>query len=343
MATRIDHKDVGDVWQPQATFTVGGTPTDPTNLTVKQRDPTGTITTLANNVLVSGLNGSSTPVAKTGTGVFKLNPGVQLSAAGYWAVNFKGTGAAEAAETHEVIADPDPFTADSGLSSRALVTLAEAKDWLQQQNIDTSNDLDLVRVINDMSDRIHQEAEREFKVSGTNPQTRYFDVPAGGSPDPWYIDGQWMGDRSTWRRTVPVGDMAATPTQVQIIDMNWTTVLETVAAGDILSLPLNRQPWQPITHLRFQMDVTSLAEGMRVAVTGTWGFPAVPGNIRQATLDAVASVMDRDVEHYRQDLASPVGEEGGVTVMVGGGRQRLLSLPPSAAAVAWSYRPPSVG
>jgi hypothetical protein len=78
---------------------------------------------------------------------------------------------------------------------------------------------------------------------------------------------------------------------------------------------------------------------MRLEVTGTWGFPAVPGNIRQAALDAIAAVLDRDVESYSTDLA-PMQQQGeGTNVIIMGRSPRLLSLPPAALAVAWSYRP----
>jgi hypothetical protein len=46
---KITHYDQGDVWMPQATFTVNGTPTDPTTLIVKIKDPAGTITTITEN------------------------------------------------------------------------------------------------------------------------------------------------------------------------------------------------------------------------------------------------------------------------------------------------------
>jgi sulfite reductase beta subunit-like hemoprotein len=57
--------------------------------------------------------------------------------------------------------------------------------------------------------------------------------------------------------------------------------------------------------------------------------------------------MDRDVEHYRQDLgfsgATATPGAGGTVVMIGGGRTRLTTLPPTAQAVAWSYRDLLVG
>jgi hypothetical protein len=341
---KIAHYDIGDIWLPQATFTVGGTPTDPTNLTVRQQDALGVETVLLNNVSVATLNAGSTPIAKVSTGVFKANPGIALTAAGYWFVRFEGTGAAAATEEHQAIVDPSEFTLDGGISTRALVGLAETKDWLQQQNINTDNDLELVGVINDISDRFHYEAAREFKPFSTNPAVRNFDITWTGRTEPWYIDGQWMGDLRTTNRTIQIGDMASAPTLVRILASDWTTLLETVSAGNIASLPLVRQPWEPIRELQFQSSVTSLQPGMRVEVTGTWGFPAVPGNVRRAVLDSVAASYDRNVEHYSQDV-TPAGSapEGGTTIVMSYGAQRLLALPPSATAVAWSYRDDRVG
>lgn len=227
---------------------------------------------------------------------------------------------------------------------RALVTLAEARDWLNVAATVTVDDPEIERVIDDLSDRFHEEAEREFKVNGTNPQTRTFIAEPAGRRQPWYIDGDYIGDYNIGRRRIRVGDMAATPTQVQLMDTNWTTVLETVALANITALPSARTtPWAPITELEFQTDVTSLQQGMRVKVTGSWGFPAVPGDVRQAVLDAIAVVLDRDVEHYRQDLSAGGAQDGGTTVVIGRTGQRFVSLPPSAAAVAWRYRQPNLG
>jgi hypothetical protein len=329
---QITHGDVGDTWVPQATFKVGGTPTDPTNITVKVRDAAGTVTTLGP---VSGATGGS-GIVRVSAGVF--NTVIPITAAGYWYANFTGTGAAAASEDHEYRADPSLFSAAGGIDTRALVGLGETKDWLQTQNIDTGQDLDLVRVINDISDRFHQEAEREFKVSGTNPQTRVFSIGDLPRTQPWYVDGEYMGARNTASRTVKVGDLTSF-TAVSILDRDWTTVLESPAVGLVTGHPMVRATWQPITELELHQTVTTLGSGMRLSVTGNWGFPAVPGDVRQAVLDAVAAVMDRDVEHYRQDLgAVAASQEGGTVVMVGRSGGRLLSLPPAAQAVAWRYR-----
>ena len=94
-----------------------------------------------------------------------------------------------------------------------------------------------------------------------------------------------------------------------------------------------RQSWQPIRALNFNARYLTLYAGYRCEVTSTWGFPQVPGNIRQATLDAIAYTLDRDVEHYKDDLG-PVS---------GGGTALALSLPPTTAEIVAYYRDSVVG
>ena len=337
---QVTHVDIGDLMVAQATFkNAAGADADPTNLTVKQQDPAGTETVLLNNVATSGLNAGTTPVAKTATGIYKLSPGVEATLSGWYAFNFKGTGAVAAAEEFLYVADPSEFTTNSGISTRALVTLSEARDWLQHTQQEMPEGLEVVRVINDVSDRIHYEAAREFKPLGANPAIRLFPIDPGGAPDPWYVDGQYMGDRNRWNRTINVGDLAAVPTTVEILDRDWTTVLETVSAGEITSHPMVREPWEPIQALELHSDAGNLSAGMRLRVTGTWGFPEVPGNIRQAALDAIAAILDRDVENYSTDLA-PLQQAGpGTNVIVTGSSSRMLNMPASSLYTAWSYRP----
>ncbi len=336
---KIQHYDLGDTWTPQATFTVNGSPTDPTQVTARVKKPDGTITVLGP---VSGGTGGG-GITRVSAGVFQVP--TTFDASGYWFVRIEGTGTAAGAAEHEAVVDPSEFTASAGLSARALVGLAETKDWLQRNNIETGEDLEVVRAINDMSDRfIEESGMREFKPWMTNPSTRTFLIEDLGSRRPFYVDGQWMGDQNANNRRVQVGDLTSF-TAVNIIDgTNWSTVVEAITPlTKIEAHPLVRAPWEPIRELEFRGDVASLYAGMRVSVTGVWGFPLVPGNVRQAVLDAVAYTLDRDVESYRTDLGPAAGtQEAGTTIVFGGG-SRILSLPPSAQAVAWGYRGISVG
>jgi hypothetical protein len=340
----VETRNVGDRATPQWTWEVNDVPTDPTQIIIRQQTPAGVESIVTTAATPSALTPSSTPLARVSVGVFKLNPGVSLNASGYWLFRGEATGVAESAAPDFVYKTlPSEFTADAGLDLSALVGLQEAKDWLQQRNIETGDELELASVINDVSRLFQEEADREFKPAAANPQTRSFSVIPSGPSEPWYVDGVYLGERSLLARTVYVGDLASF-TQVQIIsDADWTTVLETVPLASVTGHPMVRNPWEPIRYLELQTDTMALRAGMRVAVQGTWGFPSVPGDVRRAVLKAVAAEMDRDVEHYRQDYGTPAPEEAGTTIMIGQGSQRMLSLPPSVLAVAWRYRDPVLG
>lgn len=162
---------------------------------------------------------------------------------------------------------------------------------------------------------------------GTNPQTRVFDVEPANA----------------YYHSISIDDLAAAPSQVQIIGSDWTTVMATVSSGDYTLYPRVRATWQPIRKILFRSTVLPLRYGYRVSVTGTWGFPAVPGTVRQAVLDAVAENMDRDVEHYTQDLGPQPTGQGTNVIVFGSNRPQVISLPPSALAVAQQFRDPIVG
>lgn len=325
---KITHYDIGDRWTPQATWTVASVATDPSQIVVRLQDPTGTESVVTTASSPSSLTSASTPLARMSQGVYQLKPGVSLTAAGYWYVRFEGTGTAEASEEFLTIVDPSEFTSDAGLSTRALVGLAETKDWLQQQNVDTGEDLDLARVINDVSDRIHYEAGREFKPITAGSVTRTFPV-------------------TDYCSTIYVGDLnvLSTSSPMSVLAYDGVTTIKTFATADLVTYPLVKQAWEPIRKIQIRSTAyTGLMPGQWITVTGTWGFPSVPGNIRQAALDAIAAIMDRDAEHYRQDLGTvtPGGEAGNVVVLQQS-QPMFLSLPPSAFAVARSYKDQLLG
>jgi len=329
MAVKAENKDIGDRATPQWTWTVGGTATDPTQIVVKQQDADGLETTVTTASSPATLTTASTPLARMSAGVFKLSPGIALSKQGYCLVRAESTGTAEAAAPDFLYkVGPSEFFSNAGLANWALVGLQETKDWLQQQNIGAPDDLELVRVINDISQLFTEEAEREFKNydSTSSATVRMFDV-----------------DESIYYKgLVDIGDLSAAPTLVRVLAEDGTSPA-TIASTDYSVRPRVRKSWEPITGLQFKTYAYQAQPYMTVEVTGVWGFPSVPGKVRQAVLDAVAEVMDRDVEHYRQDLGAQEQGEGQNVIVVGSMRPSILTLPPRALAVAREYQRVFVG
>ena len=280
---KIAHYDIGDLWTPQMTWKIDAnndgvpdTPTDPSQIVLRLQTPAGVESVYTTASSPSALTSASTPLARLSAGVFKPNPGIALDSAGYWFLRAEGIGAAQASEEFQAIVDPSEFTADGGLSARALVTLSETKDWLQQQNIDTSDDLELVGLINDISDRIHYEAGREFKPVSAGESTRTFEV-------------------DTWARCVYVGDMATLSTAsspVAFYAQDWQTNTYNVAQADVTASPMTARGLAADSQAGVPAERADALAGYARGRAGHLGLPGGAGQHQ-------ASGPDRDCRRAR--------------------------------------------
>ncbi len=142
----------------------------------------------------------------------------------------------------------------------------------------------------------------------------------------------------TWQdflaRKVYIGDANAI-TLVTVNDQNGT-LSETVASPARVSFPRTRQPWEPITALYFPALATSastLTPGNVLEVTATWGFPAVPDDVRVAVAKMVLVRYVADVAPSGSSLADALNQQGFDVGMAFA----------SAQAVKRSYSIPLVG
>jgi hypothetical protein len=155
------------------------------------------------------------------------------------------------------------------LSARALCNSEDVERLVPGFQFDEPTEDAITDLINQESELAHERAGREFQPISNGPSQRLFDV----------------GDREQASRIVRIGDAAAvTAVAIQALD---GTILETVAAGSYVPLPRVRQPWQPIRELWFPASgvaapASALTTGRVIAVTATWGFPAVPDMLRGA-------------------------------------------------------------
>lgn len=83
-------------------------------------------------------------------------------------------------------------------------------------------------------------------------------------------------------RTVRIGDCALVDGLELQNELGDTTA--TVDPSTVLFLPLVRQEWQPIEEIKLPTGATA---GRYLEVTGVWGFPSVPEDIREACVKRV--------------------------------------------------------
>jgi hypothetical protein len=157
--------------------------------------------------------------------------------------------------------------------------------------------MELINLINAASDAILDLADREFKVDGTNPQTRKFDFPEALT---------LPASQSGWHRNwlLAIGDLT-TRTSVTIKNRIDGTTVQTMLTADIDDLPRVRRSWQPITSLRLRN--LSYSDDYYAEVVGNWGFPLVPPKIRQACKVTVATWFDRDIRTFSETFSIEEG------------------------------------
>lgn len=159
---------------------------------------------------------------------------------------------------------------DDTIPGRDLCTIEDVLRYVPgyAENQDTLTDNTLRALITAESHEILRVTEEEFVAYGTNPQTRVFDLT----------------DYDVRRRRIPVGAMASAPTIVSTVTQDGTAV-ETVDPLSVVGTPRTRAPWEPITELWFPTGALTPAqmfEGYVVSVTGDFGYPSIPPDIREA-------------------------------------------------------------
>ena len=79
--------DKGDLVRVTVTFSVGGVTTDPTTITLKVKNPAGTVATYTYALA---------QIVKSATGIYYKD--ISVTTSGAWYYNFAGTGTVEAAD-----------------------------------------------------------------------------------------------------------------------------------------------------------------------------------------------------------------------------------------------------
>lgn len=215
---------------------------------------------------------------------------------------------------------------------RLLPNYQEPTDSTEQTNADTF----LLDLIDSASQKMHELAGREFVslddtgTAGGNdwpapPVTmRAFDV---------LINATTPTDPAIgWKRTkyLKVGDLASL-TAVDYGDP-WQVTRFSIDLALVRAKPLVRAPWQPIRTLEIFGDVWSTQV---YDVSGRWGFPQVPMDVRLAAAEQAAIWAGRDLRNFSQAFLEAVA--------AGASPTEPRSLAQSVFDTAVAYQIPDLG
>ncbi len=244
----------GDLVRLSTTFTVDGTPTDPTTVTLTVQEPDGT---KSDYVYLT-----HPEVVRDSAGVYRAD--ITVDQAGLWAWSWKGTGTAAGVD------DGAFSVAVSNIGGPSLCSIDDVK--LARRDF-TSGALDeLIEAL------IVRASEAVMDYCGRRPRPlitgdRTFDL----ARRPYYLE---PGE-------VFIDDLSATPTAAVVLDRDGDIAQTLTVADHLEMLPRNRQSWQPITRVRLRRSAPRPPSGAALRLTGTWGWPQVPGFMVEATVETV--------------------------------------------------------
>jgi hypothetical protein len=191
----------------------------------------------------------------------------------------------------EVFIEIRPHAPDA----RVLCTRADVIRLIPGYADDPGTDGILDDLIQAESQTWLRDTSREFVAIDAAPAARLFPI---GAPE----------ERT---RTVWIGD-ASSITGVEIQDQSAAT-LETVALTDWHPIERTREPWEPIRGLWFpsgSLAPATLSAGNFVEVTASWGFPAVPHDVRLGVARMTLVRYLADVSPAGSSLADALNEIG---------------------------------
>lgn len=240
----------GDTVVITNTFSVSGTPTDPTAITVVLTDPDGDATTYTSGV--------DSEVTNPSTGVYTLT--VAVDAPGLWQFVWTGTGTA---------ADVEAGTFRVLPTSTVYTSVDELADYLKTSNV-TVNDSFLALAVESASRAIDDFCSRRFYADATATARTFAPL------DAYCLR---VDDFFTTTGLVVKTDTSDNGT----FDTTWSV-------SDYELEPLNGlmrgTPW-PYTSIRAVDSETFPTAGLRsgsAEVTARWGWSATPAKVQQATL-----------------------------------------------------------
>lgn len=272
--------DTGDKYEFRQEFrNKAGNLSDPATVSLRIKQPSGTI--------LGPFTWAATEVTRESLGLFYYEK--TLDSSGRWQAEWTTTGEPTLKEYEDVVARESQFTGepDNVLSDRALVTLEDALDYCEINPGDVELYDDLIRHVNAVSIRAHNVSGREFVSFDLPGATRVFDLDAFRFPRELQAE-------------LFVGDLA----DLDSISFDGTA-LTVDQFGVVVALPRVREEWEP--YRRVRLSGLSYSRSTVVSVTGDWGFPAVPEDVRLAALRQIKYWYGRDLAKYSETFQEAEG------------------------------------
>jgi hypothetical protein len=250
----LTHYDANETFSVTATFTVAGTPTDPTTVAATAYKPDGTTTAYAY---------PSANISRTSAGVYVVTG--TADQAGTWYVEVVGTGTAAGRERQTFVVDPRwpaDLLATNALTSIEKVELLLDRVGTQGSRADEEDDDRFIAyLINTFSSAIQNYTQRQFKpVQAAATKVYAYDGSGTLSLAPY---------EATTLTTVTLFSDLAVADQVVLV------------AGYSASDHYYAEPRQRTaegTYLHLTMP-TIRSDVSQVTIVGNWGAGLVPADI----------------------------------------------------------------
>ncbi len=181
------------------------------------------------------------------------------------------------------------------MATQDLCTLADVRAELKLAAADTSLDVLIAAHITNSSDTIMREYEREFKAAVAQPVTRWFQWTSGLMIDlaPYDLAAA---------TTVQLHPEQASPVTLTA-GTDYRLTPETGTSGAGLDGVYTTLRLSGLLVISWSQTLIRFGYAL-VSVAGTWGFPAVPNQVKQAAIETVCSWVRRDIGAYAgQDIS----------------------------------------
>jgi hypothetical protein len=256
MGASVFFESVSELARLSNTFTVDGTPTDPTTITLTVTDPTGASVDYTHPATVT----------RDGAGIYHKD--VTCSAAGEWTYKWVGTGAA----TDTTVGT---FTVQEATLGRLYATPAALKSRLGIPAVDTADDYELHLACFAASRAIEHHTGRLFWRTAAGTARTFAADSRGCLRLPRFCDLLTVSELATDDGSGAFATVWA-PTDYQLL---------TAGGANASAFPEPRPYDEIAAHARsFPVVCAGSSRRDRVRVTGVWGWPSVPMSIRQAAL-----------------------------------------------------------